>query len=111
MIHGSQASRLASTTRALGTAEQANIVTNRRNRGLAQTMLELAERAKEQSAGEIQEPRLREQIEAVDKELKESRKRKKILKGILSAMVVGSGINWAADEELTELVMDDEDEI
>jgi hypothetical protein len=34
----------------------------------------------------------------------------KTLKGILSAMIVGSGINWAADESLTDLVLDDEDD-
>jgi hypothetical protein len=32
------------------------------------------------------------------------------LKGILSAMIVGSGINWAADQALTKLVMDDDDD-
>jgi hypothetical protein len=34
----------------------------------------------------------------------------KTLKGVLSAMIVSSGINWAADESLTELVLDDEDD-
>jgi hypothetical protein len=34
----------------------------------------------------------------------------KTLKGILSAMIVGSGINWAADGSLVDLVMDDEDD-
>jgi hypothetical protein len=46
----------------------------------------------------------------VEKELKDSRRRMKTLKGILSAMIVGSGINWAADGSLVDLVMDDEDD-
>jgi hypothetical protein len=53
---------------------------------------------------------LRQRVDAVEKELKDSRQRVKTLRGILSAMIVGSGINWAADEGLTELVMEDEDD-
>ena len=73
-------------------------------------MLALAEAVKSQSADDIDDQRLREQIKTVEKELKDSRRRMKTLKGILSAMIVGSGINWAADEELRELVMDDEED-
>ncbi|KAI8936909.1 hypothetical protein NX059_006141 [Plenodomus lindquistii] len=110
MIHGSQTTKLASVTRALSIAEQANITANQTNRELAQTMLALAEDMKAQSIQDIEDPKLRAQVDAVDKSLKESRRRKRTLKGILSAMIVGSGINWAADEALTELVMDDEDD-
>ncbi|KAF1947829.1 hypothetical protein EJ02DRAFT_440015 [Clathrospora elynae] len=111
MIHGSQTSKLASTTHALRTAEQGNIVANQKNRELAQTMLALAEEMKAQSTKDIEDPRLRSQVDAAEKELRESRRRMKTLKGILSAMIVGSGINWAADKGLTELVMDDEEDV
>ncbi|KAF1842407.1 uncharacterized protein K460DRAFT_389065 [Cucurbitaria berberidis CBS 394.84] len=110
MVHGSLASKLASSTRALSTVEQANIVANQKNRELSRMMLALAEDMKSKSAKDIEDPRLRDQVDAVEKELKKSRSRTKTLKGILSAMIVGSGINWAADEGLTELVMDDEED-
>ena len=110
MVHGSLTSKLASTTRALSTVEQANIVANKKNRELSKRMLALAEEMKAQSAKDIEDPILRDQVDAVDKELKESRRRMKTLKGVLSAMIVGSGINWAADEGLTELVLDDEED-
>jgi hypothetical protein len=110
MVQGRLASKLASSTRALVTTEQTNIVANQKNRELSKTMLALAEATKAQSAEDIEDPKLREQIKTVDKELKESRRRMKTLKGILSAMIVGSGINWAADGSLTELVLDDEDD-
>lgn len=110
MVHGRLAAKLASSARSLNAAEQANIVANQKNRELSQTMLGLAEATKSQSAEDIDDPRLREQIKAVEKELKDSRRRMKTLKGILSAMVVGSGINWAADESLTDLVLEDEDD-
>jgi hypothetical protein len=103
-------SKISTTQRAISTAEQGNIIANRKNRELAATMLVLAEKMKTQSAKDIEDPRLRDQIAAEEKELKESRRRMKTLKGILSAMIVGSGINWAADEDLTELVMDDEED-
>ena len=110
MVHGQLASKLASSNRALVVAEQANIVANQKNRELSKTMLDLAEAIKLQSAEDIEDPKLRKQIQTVENELKDSRRRMKTLKGIISAMIVGSGINWAADESLTELVMDDEED-
>lgn len=110
MMHGTQTAKLASITRALSEAEQSNMVANRKNRELARTMLALAEEMKAQSAQDIEDAQLRNQVEAVEKQLKESRRRVKTLRGVLSGMIVGSGINWAADEGLTELVMDDEED-
>lgn len=110
MVHGRLASHLATSTRALVAAEQANIVANEKNKERSRTMLALAEAVKSQSIEDVEDLRLREQIKATEKELKESRRRMKTLKGILSAMIVGSGINWAADESLVELVLDDEDD-
>lgn len=110
MLHGSLASNLVSVQKTVGTTAQANVVASRKNRELAAIMLELAEEMKAQTAKDIEDPRLREQVSAVEKEVKDSRRRMKVLKGVLSAMIVGSGINWAADENLTELVMDDEDD-
>lgn len=108
MLLGSLAAKLASTTRALSAAEQANVAANQKNRELSETLLALAEEMKTQSTEDIEEPRLREKVKAVEKDVKEARRRMRTLKGILSATIVGSGINWAADPVLRELVMDDE---
>ena len=110
MVHGNLASKLASITKAMSTAEQGNIVANDRNAQLAKEMLELAEEARAQSTDDIDNPRLRERVKEVEKNVRESRRRAKTLKGIVSGMIVGSGINWAENEELRELVMDDEDD-
>lgn len=110
MMHGAQTAKLASTMRALSAAEQANMVANRQNRELAQTMVALAEEMKAQSAQDIQDPQLRAQVDAVDQQLRASRRRAKTLQGVLAGMIVGSGINWAADEGLSELVMEGEGE-
>lgn len=110
MVHGSLSEKLASTIRAIGKAEQGNIIANKENRELSHTLLALTEDLKVQTTEDIEDRQLRDQVKMVDKELKESRKRMRLVKGVLSAMIVGSGINWAEDEILRELVMDDEDE-
>lgn len=110
MVHGYLASKLTSTMAALGTAEEGNIAANDKNKELSKTLLELAEEIKAQSTGNIEDLRLREKVEAVEKSVKESRRRLQTLQGILSGMIVGSGINWAEDEVLRELVMEDEDD-
>jgi hypothetical protein len=109
MVHGLLTTRLANTQRALSATEQGNITANEENRNRSRGVLKLAEEMKAQSIGDIENHSLREQVEKAEKNIKESRQRKAIIKGILSAMIVGSGINWAADEELRELVMDDEE--
>lgn len=110
MVHNTLSTKFVSLQRDISSAERGNIVANSQNRELSVTMLALAEDMKAQSTRDIQDPRLREQVTSVETELKESRRRMKTLKGILSAMIVSSGINWAADEDLVELVMDDEDD-
>ncbi|KAF2687271.1 hypothetical protein K458DRAFT_361895 [Lentithecium fluviatile CBS 122367] len=107
MVHSSLTTKLASITHTLSVTEQGNIDANRANRELSRTLLELAEEMKAQSTEHIQDARLRDQVESVEKDLRQSRRRMRTLKGILSAMIVGSGLNWAADEVLRELVMDD----
>ena len=109
MLHGSLAAKLASTTQALSNAERGNIAANKKNSELSQTLLALAEEAKPQSMEDIENPKLRDQVEMVEREVKDLRRKTKILKGLVSGTIVGSGIDWAADDALCELVMDDED--
>ncbi|KAF2007096.1 hypothetical protein P154DRAFT_517507 [Amniculicola lignicola CBS 123094] len=110
MVHGSIAAKLAATTQTLCTAEKENMAVNQKNSELSHELLALAEIAKAQSIQDIDDPRLREKVTAVERDVKESRSRMRTLKGILSGMIVGSGINWAEDEVLCELVMDEEED-
>jgi len=110
MLHGFLTSKLAAVRKDLSAAEQGNIAANERNRELSRTLLALAEKLETQTSEDIEQPHLREKINAVEKEAKESRRRMRNLKGILSGMIVGSGIDWAEDEVLRGLVMDDEDD-
>ncbi|KAF2712486.1 hypothetical protein K504DRAFT_499578 [Pleomassaria siparia CBS 279.74] len=110
MLHGTLAERLAYLTHALSDAERGNLAAKTKNNELSQTLLALAEEVKAQSIEDIESPRLRNQVESIEKEVKELRRRSKTLKGLISGAIVGSGINWAEDEELCELVLDDEDD-
>lgn len=110
MIHGDLASKLASTLHELSAVEKKNVVALETNKKLAQTLLPLAQEMKAQSTDDIQDPQLRAEIHAAEKEAKNARKTVRLLKGVLSGMIVGSGVNWAEDEVLRELVMDDEDD-
>ncbi|KAF2263709.1 hypothetical protein CC78DRAFT_581088 [Lojkania enalia] len=109
MIHANLASRLASKIQALNAAEEGNIAANRVNRELSRTLLALAGELRSQSTQDIEDPKLRDRVQVMDKNVRDVRRRMKTLKGILSGMIVGSGLDWAADETLRELVMDDED--
>jgi len=110
MLHSSLISKLASTTLALRAVEQDNITANKDNRELSKKLLERAEEAIEISAKDIDDSQLRDRVLSVQKDVDKSRRRMRTLKGILSGLIVGSGINWAADEDLRKLVMDDEED-
>lgn len=110
MVHSSLASELIAATKALCKAEEGNIGANARNQELAQTLIKLAERAKTQSIEDVNDPGLRDEIREVERSVKKSRARLRTLKGILSGMIVGSGIDWTEDEALRDLIMDDEED-
>jgi hypothetical protein len=94
----------------LTVTESEHIVASRKNVELAATMIALAEEANTQKKEDIQDPAVREQVAELEEALNISRQRWRIMKGTASAIVSGSGIDWARDEALRELVMDvDED--
>ncbi|KAF2500817.1 hypothetical protein BU16DRAFT_557265 [Lophium mytilinum] len=109
MYHSTLESRLSSTLSALAAAEKGSLIANEKNKELSQILLELAEETKSQSTDEVEDPKLRERLQSLDKDVKLSRRRWRILKSIISGMIVGSGVEWADDNVLRELVMDDED--
>ena len=110
MVHSSLASELSTLYKAFRETEMGNIAANSRNQELAQTLLQLTEKLRTQSIEGITEPELRGKIDQVERDVKKSRMRLRTLKGILSRMIVGSGIDWTEDEALRDLVLDDEED-
>ncbi|KAF2205977.1 hypothetical protein GQ43DRAFT_384722 [Delitschia confertaspora ATCC 74209] len=110
MVHGSVSSDLTSALHALTVVEKSNAIALSKNKKLAQTLLALTQNLKGQLTSDIEDPQLRKEVEDAEKEVKTARRTAKLLKGVISGMIVGSGVNWADDVVLRELVMDDEDD-
>ncbi|KAE8452373.1 hypothetical protein EG329_001073 [Mollisiaceae sp. DMI_Dod_QoI] len=85
-----------------------HIATTSKNAELAVTMIALAEDANTQKKEDINDPRARQQLDELEQSLRVSKRRWRVMKGTASATVVGSGIDWARDPNLFEIVLDDE---
>jgi len=83
---------------------------NQTNQELAQTVLELAAQLKDHAEGEVEDDELHAELEAADREVRVARRKWRVMKSIAAGMVVGSGVDWASDGRLMELVMDDDDD-
>ncbi|KAL6908652.1 centromere protein H (CENP-H) domain-containing protein [Trichoderma evansii] len=82
----------------------------RENMELTSELFALAEQAKQKKAVRVDDPRVQREIEKLTREVKTSRQRWRVMKGVASGVVAGSGINWAKDEDLCNIVLDPEDE-
>lgn len=85
-----------------------HIATSRQNAELATTMIALAEEASTQRKEDISDPKARQQLDKLEESLKISKRRWRIMKGTAGATIVGSGVDWARDPRLLEIVLDDE---
>lgn len=103
-------SRLAEVSDALANSQQESMTVNQENQKLAEILLQLTDEMKAQDDLDIQEPKIRDRLEKLEAEVRKSRRDWRIIKSILSSVIVGSGIEWAKDVGLRELVMDDEDD-
>ncbi|WQF84846.1 Putative centromere protein H [Colletotrichum destructivum] len=90
--------------------EAESLRVGRRNIGLAAEVLRLATETEMRRTGETDDPAVQAEMARLQVELKASRQRWKVMKGTASAVVVGSGVDWARDEVLTDIVLDPEDE-
>ena len=86
--------------------ESENIVIARTNTELATTMIALAEEANTQRKDDIDDPKVRQQLDELELAMRTSRQRWRIMKGTASATIAGSGIDWARDPKLLEIVLD-----
>ncbi|KAI9050885.1 hypothetical protein LZ554_005002 [Drepanopeziza brunnea f. sp. 'monogermtubi'] len=90
--------------------EVENAILVRHNAELATTMLALAEEADTQRKEDIQDPELRHQLDELEAEMKRSRQKWRIMKGTASAIIAGSGVDWARNPDLLDIVLDNEGE-
>ncbi|KAK2733212.1 hypothetical protein FQN57_002257 [Myotisia sp. PD_48] len=88
-------------------AEVDNIESIKQNQKLVQSLLEFTKKETSLEDG-ISDPALKEELVGVKTENQEKKADWERIKRIVSAGIVASGVDWAGNEELEELVLDDE---
>ncbi|KLJ07190.1 hypothetical protein EMPG_17318 [Blastomyces silverae] len=109
LIYTNLARAHASCTQSLSTVKVESIHGTAKNQKLVQTLLGLTS-AETSWREEITDKKLRSQLETLERETKAEKANWVTIKRIVSAAIVASGIDWAADEELHGLVVDDDDD-
>jgi predicted nuclease with TOPRIM domain len=90
----------------LSTLEVENVQLHQKNQELVRELLKLTE-DDESWREELDDSELKQQLSELEADYKKSKARWELMKGVASAIVVGSGVNWADDENLTALVLDE----
>ncbi|KAM5433121.1 hypothetical protein MferCBS31731_007234 [Microsporum ferrugineum] len=93
--------------RELSSAEVANIQSIQKNQELVQTLLELTRNEKSLDDN-IPDPELKEELDSLKTENKQKKAHWTRIKRIVSASIAASGVDWASDEKLENLVLDDD---
>jgi hypothetical protein len=82
---------------------------SQQNIKLASEALRLAEKNHSQNQQHVQGGRFGRDTATLEGQVKSGRHRWRVIKGAASAIVAGSGIEWARDERLRNLVLDPPD--
>jgi uncharacterized protein with PIN domain len=108
LVYENLANAQARTLEALSDAEVDHIRTTKHNQELASQLLELT--AQESSWRDaLVDQDLQSQIVEAERQHKAARGRWDMMKNIASAVVAGSGVDWARDDQLRALVLDELD--
>ena len=109
MAHTNFSTMYQSVMNTLTSTEIENRVSLRVNQQLTTTLLGLTEQLKAQSIDDIGDLEVRRHLEGLHDDIKEAKRRWRIMKSLVSAVIAGSGVDWAHDDSLRDLVLDDED--
>ncbi|KAG4440302.1 hypothetical protein IFR05_004209 [Cadophora sp. M221] len=103
--HTKLATQVRSAEDQLIMAQEENVKIARKNAELATKMLALADEANVQRKEDIQDFKLRSQLDELEGEMKLSRQKWRIMKETASAAIAGSGVDWISDLKLRGIVM------
>ena len=87
-----------------------NIRAMERNRSLTATLLTLAKKVQARQDEVSKDARFGTQLDELRQDAATARQRWRIMKSVVAALVAGSGIDWARDDNLRDLVVDEENE-
>ncbi|KAE8152692.1 centromere protein H (CENP-H)-domain-containing protein [Aspergillus avenaceus] len=108
LAHENLNTALTSTLKKLSSAEVENLQLHKTNKQLIQELLELT-RKDESWRYQLGDTDIKTQLDQAKADQQKSKAKWEAMKSITSAIVVGSGVNWAEDENLTALVLDESD--
>lgn len=109
MLHGDVSDKLAAYEIRGSDAEREIRRINLVNAQLAKEVVELAEIIRAPKTEDVEDDDMREKLKQADEDVARAKRKWRVLKSLTAGIVVASGVDWAGDEELTELVLDDED--
>lgn len=103
------ASARNSVLKQLRDTEVENLQINQENQELVRQLLELT-KEDDSWREKLQDADLASQLDELEADFKTRKAKWEVMKNIASGMVVGSGLNWADDEKLCALVLDESDD-
>ncbi|KAJ4326489.1 hypothetical protein N0V84_003119 [Fusarium piperis] len=91
------------------TSTQSNtLLASRKNVRSTAELFKLAEEAKQKKRIPPSNTKMIQEQVKLETELKASKQRWRVMKGVASGIIAGSGIDWARDDELRDVVLDPE---
>lgn len=105
-----QSTSLRGTLDTLTSTEADTLRLSKQNAGFAAEVLELATEAKRHQTEAELDPAYAEEIARLEADVRTSRRRWRVMKATASAIVAGSGVDWARDDELRAIVLDEDED-
>lgn len=105
-----QSTSLRGTLDTLTSTEADTLRLSKQNAESAAEVLELATEAKRYQAEAVSDPAYAEEIAQLEADVRTSRRRWRVMKATASAIVAGSGVDWARDDELRAIVLDEDED-
>lgn len=94
----------------LTSTQSSTLFASRKNVTSTAELFELAEEAKQKKRIPPNNTKMMQEQAKLEAELKTSKQRWRVMKGVASGIIAGSGIDWARDDELRDVVLDPETE-
>lgn len=101
--------RLNFTLKAMTTAEAESIGALEKNRKLTKSLFGVISQLRSQREAALHEADSGALVDKLKGEARTAERRWKIMKSFVSAVIVGSGVDWARNEELRQAVVHKED--
>lgn len=83
---------------------------SRNNVRLTEELFTLTEEVKRRKMGRGDDANSRQELEGLERDVRSSKRRWRVIKGVAAGVVAGSGVDWAGDDELCDIVLDPETE-